>query len=126
MKIKGIIFDLDNTLVDRSKSLTIFSTIFHSHYKRTLLPVPTSKVERIIKNADQDGYRPKTESLSEIIQELPWKKEPTVSKLVEFWRKEFPGCAQPVTDLYRVLDIEYMFPFRFSKHIRARLASAEI
>jgi len=104
MKIKGIIFDLDDTLVDRSRSLTIFSTIFHSHYKTRLLPVPTFKIEGIVKNADQDGYRPKIESFSEMIQELAWKKEPTVSELAEFWKKEFPGCAQPVSDLYEVLD----------------------
>ena len=104
MKTKGIIFDLDNTLVDRDKSLTIFSAIFHSHYKGRLLPVPSVKVEGIIKDADQDGYRPKTESFSEMIQELAWKKEPTVFELAKFWNKEFPGCAQPVSDLYKVLD----------------------
>lgn len=104
MEIKGIIFDLDNTLVDRSKSLTVFSAIFHSHYGRRLLPVPTFKVEGIVKNADQDGYRPKTESFSQMIQKLAWEKEPTVSELAEFWRKEFPGCAQPVSNLYEVLD----------------------
>lgn len=104
MEIKGIVFDLDNTLVDRSKSLTIFSAIFHSHYRKRLLPIPTPRVETIIKNADQDGYRPKTELLPEIIQKLPWKKEPAVSELVEFWRKKFPGCAQPVRHLHEVLD----------------------
>ncbi len=104
MEIKGIILDLDNTLVDRSRSLSILSTIFHSLYKDKLLPIRTSQIETIVKNADQDGYRPKMESLPEIIQGLPWKKEPTVFELAEFWRKEFPACAQPVRDLHEVLD----------------------
>ncbi|GAF06116.1 hypothetical protein [Paenibacillus pini] len=67
--IKAIIFDLDNTILDRTSTFNRFTDSFvqtyFNHVESTL-----AIFDRII-HLDQDGYKDKGELFHELLDELP-------------------------------------------------------
>jgi putative hydrolase of the HAD superfamily len=89
--IKAVIFDLDNTILDRTSTFRSFTQSFlkayfdHLESHKTLL-------ERII-DLDQDGYKDKSELFNELLLELPWSKKPTLSELLVYYSTEYVRSA---------------------------------
>lgn len=61
---------------------------------------------------DKQGYRPREEMFKELQSRISWKCNPDLKELINFWNVEFPKCAQPMTNLYNVLE------FFMSKNIK--------
>jgi putative hydrolase of the HAD superfamily len=104
MPLRGILFDLDGTLVDRKTTLDLFANELATTYAEDLNEIDTDNFINIIRNADGQGYRPKTEAFQLIIQNLPWINPPTVEELSDCWYTTYPKCAQAMKDAYTVLE----------------------
>jgi putative hydrolase of the HAD superfamily len=85
--IKAILFDLDNTILDRTSTFNNFTKSFlktyfdHFEMKQEIF-------DRII-YLDQDGYKDKQELFSELLEELPWKLKPLKTELLDFYSTEY-------------------------------------
>ncbi len=89
--IKAVIFDLDNTILDRTST---FSNFTNSLLKTYFDHLDSTKelFDRII-YLDQDGYKDKSELFSELIEELPWKAKPQITELLDFYSMEYVKSA---------------------------------
>ncbi|QYR19328.1 HAD family hydrolase [Paenibacillus sp. sptzw28] len=91
MTYQAVIFDLDNTLLDRKKSLHILSKKLHKKYIH-----PDYTEERVYANlltADGDGYQSKKDIYNYLSENLPWISVPSFDQFQEFWNEEFPASS---------------------------------
>lgn len=86
-QIKAIIFDLDNTLLDRTCTFSRFTECFVSTYFQHLNS--TQRIYDRIIHLDQDGYKDKKELFTELLDELPWNKKPELTELLDFYSREY-------------------------------------
>ena len=99
-----ILFDLDDTLHDRGKTLRAFIRLFLQKYADNLEPRSRRVFENAFLKMDEQGYRPREEVFTELNKTLLWKHAPELKEQLDFWYSEFPKCAEPVSDLNGVLD----------------------
>ncbi|GAB6926265.1 HAD family hydrolase [Paenibacillus sp. JCM 10914] len=89
--VKAIIFDLDNTLLDRGTTFRRFidSVVlqYFSHVNN-----PADMIERIIE-LDQDGYKDKQELFTELLEELPWQTKPGIAELLDYYAEHYVKSA---------------------------------
>lgn len=104
MEVLGILFDLDNTMADRYKSLLKVSKVFKEHFKGFLKNIEIEELQKVIVEADCNGYIPKEEVFNDIIGRPIWIKKPSISQISEFWDAEFGKCTEAVDGLYEVLN----------------------
>ncbi|MBD2848687.1 HAD family hydrolase [Paenibacillus sp. IB182496] len=94
MNIHAVIFDLDNTLINRKQAFKEFSNRLIEKYIIDLEPSERKDVLQYIIEADNDGYRSKKELYQELLSTLKWKKqETTIKELLDFWFSEFYKCS---------------------------------
>lgn len=99
--IKAIIFDLDNTVLDRTSTFSQFTNLFLNTYFNHL--ESTQEVFDRIIFLDQDGYKDKNELFSELIEELPWKAMPQHHELLEFYKTEYVKSAVLMNEAREVI-----------------------
>ncbi|MDG0791166.1 HAD family hydrolase [Cohnella ginsengisoli] len=105
MSPRAILFDLDETLTDRSKSLMKYSNAFMERFNYYLMDVTSEHVYRLLKAADGNGYRSRDEVFAQLVQELPWSTlPPETSQMNEHWSLTFPLCSEPTFGMYELLD----------------------
>jgi len=104
MIFEAVLFDLDDTLHDRSKTLSKFIDIFIKKYAYTMDYASISRIKDIICEIDFHGYKPREEMFNELQNRVSWKIKPDISDLLSFWNSEFPKCAEPAKNLYSVLE----------------------
>jgi putative hydrolase of the HAD superfamily len=85
--IKAILFDLDNTILDRTSTFNNFTNSFLKSYFDHF-EMKQEIFNRII-YLDQDGYKDKQELFSELLEELPWKLKPLKTELLDFYSTEY-------------------------------------
>jgi len=85
--IKAIIFDLDNTVLDRRTTFRRFASEFVQTYF-SHLDDTQALVDRLIE-LDEDGYKDKRELFTELFNELPWPHKPSLDELMKFYEKEY-------------------------------------
>ena len=98
MIIQAILFDLDNTLTHREKSIESYANSLLREYTDQLFEHDLQKIIQIIHRIDHGGY-PLKEHLTHpsigasvafaLIQELEWKTVPDFELLTEFWFARF-------------------------------------
>jgi putative hydrolase of the HAD superfamily len=104
MTLKAILFDLDDTLIDRSKSLLKYASCFVNHFADNLDFNQIDDAYQVIKKADGDGYRSRDEVFIELLQLFPWVKIPQISDIRNHWTSAFPQCSEAVTGMYNMMD----------------------
>jgi putative hydrolase of the HAD superfamily len=104
MRYKAIVFDLDNTLMNRKKTLEAFSRQFIDRYFPETTDPERDKIMEMIRIADRDGYVDKKELFQELLEILPWETKPELDELLSYWFGRFPECAEPMSGLYQILD----------------------
>ncbi|RIX53682.1 HAD family hydrolase [Paenibacillus nanensis] len=111
--IQAVIFDLDNTLLDRTRTFRSFAARFIAAY---FGHVKTTEdiLERIIV-LDQDGYKDKSELFDELLDEMPWKAKPLKSELMSFYETEYVNNAVLMNQAKEVL-----------KHVKSKYQTALI
>lgn len=86
-KIRAVIFDLDNTIIDRTGTFRKFTESFlQSYFQHIESTQPL--LERIIR-LDQDGYKDKKQLFNELLEELPWRVKPQHEELMNYYRTQY-------------------------------------
>ncbi|BFT73586.1 HAD family hydrolase [Paenibacillus sp. P36] len=105
MSPKAFLFDLDETLTDRNKSLMKYSNEFLQSFKGHLTDVSSEDLYQLLKIADGNGYRSREDVFTQLIHELPWAhKSLSPIQIGEHWTSTFPLCSVATTGMYEVLD----------------------
>jgi putative hydrolase of the HAD superfamily len=100
----AILFDLDNTLIDRPRSLSRLSARLYEHFAPDLGPLTLADLDAAVQRADGGGYRPKDEAFAELRDTLPWLRRPDVETIHEVWYTHYPQSAVPLPGMYEMLD----------------------
>jgi len=90
--LRAVLFDLDDTLTDRSRSIERLAAKFLEQYGAVLRDCEIGEVIREIHAGDGSGYASREDLGAHLQTALPWQKAPSVSQLVDFWRENFPRC----------------------------------
>ncbi|RXZ77458.1 HAD-IIIA family hydrolase [Paenibacillaceae bacterium] len=93
MSINAVLFDLDNTLINRKLAFEEFSNKLVDNYLVVSDPSERNEIVHYIIEADNDGYRSKKELYQELLRNLKWKKETTLEELLDYWFSEFFKCT---------------------------------
>lgn len=101
---KAVLFDLDNTLVDRRRSIYAYSVHFFRYFSESLGEIQPSALAGSLARADGGGYREKTEVFSDLLGSLPWSNPPSVPELENHWLSTFPRAAVAMEGLRETLD----------------------
>lgn len=101
--IRAIIFDLDNTLLDRTQTFYRFAAEFVDHY----FPEQSSEEKRslidITIEADNDGYKEKQQMFEELLDLLPWDRKPEIAELIVYYTQGYVNSAVLMEDALAVL-----------------------
>src|SRR5882724_3997726 len=87
---QAILFDLDETLTDRTRSIFQYAARFRCDFADHLASTAVSTIVEAILRADVRGYRPREEIWRDFSQRLPWRTVPHVSHLRRHWETGFP------------------------------------
>lgn len=85
--IKAVIFDLDNTILNRTMTFGGFTQRLIKTYFGHL--ESTEDISKRIIELDQDGYKDKPLLFNELLNELPWAEHPPHAELMEFYGREY-------------------------------------
>jgi len=100
---QAILFDLDETLIDRTRSIVSYAAHFRRDFTDHLAPTAVSTIATAILTADDRGYRPREELFGELLQSLPWQTPPEVWRLHTHWETWFPASSVARTGLKETL-----------------------
>ncbi len=87
---KAILFDLDETLIDRTQSVIHYAARFQRDFTAHLASTAVSMIAAAVLTANVRGYHPGEELLRNFAQRLPWRTVPEVSCLRTHWDTCFP------------------------------------
>ncbi|MGP0583851.1 HAD family hydrolase [Paenibacillus timonensis] len=94
MQLKAVLFDLDNTLMDRDYTFRSFA---QQLVRECLVPMDEARREELVAEMierDKDGYRPKEGFFQELIDWLPWRKETTIEELKAYYDRHYMTHAK--------------------------------
>jgi len=72
----AILFDLDETLIDRTQSIGQYAARFHQDFVDHLAPMTAPTIATTILTADERGYRPREALFGDLAQHLTWRIPP--------------------------------------------------
>lgn len=105
MTVEAVIFDLDNTLVNRKDAFNIFSERLINQFVVTNDSINRCEIIKTIGIADRDGYRNRRELFEELLMTLPMNNPGiTIEELMEFWSAEFFKCTVLMDGAQEVLE----------------------
>ncbi|GGD55802.1 HAD family hydrolase [Paenibacillus nasutitermitis] len=93
--LKAVIFDLDNTLLNRTATFRRFSEKLMDHYFPDLSPADREIRIEFIRTADQDGYKNKPVLFAELAAHelFPWNPAPQSQELLAFYEREYVNSS---------------------------------
>lgn len=103
-QLKAVIFDLDNTLLDRTNTFSRFTRAFVNQY---LSHAQDDKAlcDRIIA-LDEDGYKDKGLLFTELLEEMPWNDKvemPAHHELMAFYEEHYVSNAMLMHEAAEVI-----------------------
>jgi putative hydrolase of the HAD superfamily len=109
--MKAVLFDLDNTLTHRNKSIARFSEYFLSEFGSRLINSNKSEVYSVIVSADNGGYLKKDSKFSSIKDlvshtlstNLAWIDQASILELRDFWVEYMPKSSNPMNGVPDIL-----------------------
>jgi HAD superfamily hydrolase (TIGR01549 family) len=90
--LRGVLFDLDDTLTDRSRSIKKFAPELVRRFDLDRSEMAPSEIVRCIEDGDGNGYATRERLCEHLRLWLPWKEVPSMEELAAFWRENFPRC----------------------------------
>jgi len=104
-KKKAIIFDLDDTLMDRKAAIKAYSKVFvDRHFPCVDIDKRAQMINDMFKMDDSYGYIDKEEYFKILIELWDWKDSHHSEFLKEEWNNNFPNHAVPMDNMDFVLD----------------------
>lgn len=105
-KYKAVIFDLDDTLVDRNDAI---SNLFYVILEKYYINVNTDKVEDMLKKFrfyDKENYGEtnKIKVLKPFFEEYPSKIVMAEESMIDFWNENLPKCFTPDKSVLNLLE----------------------
>ncbi|WP_236575330.1 MULTISPECIES: HAD family hydrolase [Paenibacillus] len=105
MKTEAVIFDLDNTLINRKLAFRAYSEHFIDRFVTARDARQKEEFIEFMRVSDRDGYRDKREMVQECLAALPMKNpDMTVEELLNHWFAEFYGYTVLMDGTLDVLD----------------------
>lgn len=89
LPIKAVIFDLDNTLMDRDYTFRAFSERLIRDYLGHLNDEHVRDIIGYMRIADADGYRDKRGFFEELVERLPWSEKPDADGLFAYYDEHY-------------------------------------
>ncbi len=99
-----ILFDLDDTIHDRNRSLCKYVNLFILKFSDALDYDSKLIMKDVFFEIDNKGYKPREELFKELQDRVLRKYKPDLKEFIDFWNVEFPKCAEPMHNIYNVLD----------------------
>lgn len=90
----AVLFDLDDTLLDRAPTLAAYAVQFARDMGAALPSLPPGVLETAIRAADAGGYRPRPEMAADLATRLPWRSTADPAGLLDHWLQAYPRLAQ--------------------------------
>lgn len=99
MRIRAVLFDLDNTLAHRRHSIGAYAKVLVRHYANHLGTNDLPQVADLIAAQDKGGYLPadsphpniRTAVATALVERLQWRDHVEVSELAAHWVEHFPA-----------------------------------
>jgi putative hydrolase of the HAD superfamily len=104
MRVQAILFDLDDTLIERRDSFPRYATYFQETFGERLRSMDTDELADAIRRADAGGYRKEEEKFIEMLDVLPWQSKPAMEELFAHWNEFLPLSSVPRHGLFPMLD----------------------
>lgn len=101
--MQAVLFDLDDTLIDRRASLEHYASVLARAHAHRLAVVDPHALYAVIQSVDGAGYRARGRVAEDLARHLPWRNAPSPGELAAFWDARFPACAQPTGELFETL-----------------------
>ncbi|MCC9022356.1 HAD family hydrolase [Bacillus nakamurai] len=103
MNIQSILFDLDNTLLNRQKTFENYLDTFISKYIFYNSPIEKKEIKNKIIVMDNKGDKDKKELFAELQHRLKWRLIPSVDYLVEEYKTIFAKNSIVMDGTFEVL-----------------------
>ena len=100
--VHGLLFDLDNTLIDREAAFVRFASRFYEERLHDATTMSRGEVVAKMVLWDQDGYADRETMFAQWVNEWP-KAELEPDRLLPYYRSEMKRHVQPDTDNNRLL-----------------------
>ncbi len=99
--IRGVLFDLDNTLVHRDRSIAHYAQRLADDYALRMAPTLSDTIATLIVERDGGGYgvsgstfpTVRDDVTSALLTRLPWHDAPPADELIAHWFAHFPGSS---------------------------------
>jgi putative hydrolase of the HAD superfamily len=101
---KAVLFDLDETLIDRSASLEQYTRRFLERFGDDLAARDRAALLAKIVAADGGGYRPRAAVFACLRDALPWRVVPAIAAVAEHWQRMFPASSVLRDEAVKVLE----------------------
>lgn len=102
-EMKAVLFDLDNTLLDRTRSFRAFVKGLLRDYFSHVDEETAQVLFREVIEQDQDGYRDKRELFSDMRAAFPWQTQPELDELMHYYSTEYVKCAAAMEQALEVV-----------------------
>lgn len=101
--IRGVLFDLDDTLTDRSECMAAYARRLRSDFTARLGAVDREPLRRAVVAADRGGYHEGQRS-PDLLRDLPWIDPPSVEELDLHWEAVAADVAIARSGAHQVLE----------------------
>ncbi|MFU1769125.1 HAD family hydrolase [Mammaliicoccus sciuri] len=107
MEFEAIIFDLDDTLIDRNHAVTELFKLFHNKYylNNNLYDEDTMMKDFINLDKKYYGKDEKDKIFKNFILKYPLNQAINLENISHFWNNNFPQCFKPDKKVKQLLDI---------------------
>lgn len=105
MTRKAVLFDLDNTLINRNQAFRVFTNKLIDQFIECNDQDAREEMIEFIRIADRNGYRRKNELFGEIKSNYSLKNpETSIKELSDYWFSEFFKCTVLMDSAIEVLE----------------------
>ncbi|WP_342561319.1 HAD family hydrolase [Paenibacillus sp. FSL R7-0345] len=101
---QALLFDLDNTLMDRDHTFRSFSTQFVKDFLGHLAEDEALLVVEDMIVRDADGYRDKDGFFAELSEVLPWQTPVSAADIRGYYDQNYSGHGAAMKDAVEILD----------------------
>jgi putative hydrolase of the HAD superfamily len=102
---QAILFDLDETLTDRTQSIVHYAECLQGDFSGYLVSTTVSTIAAALLTADVRGYHPGENVWRDFSQRLPWRTIPDISRLRRHWETYFPRSVVARAGLAETLSV---------------------